>query len=187
VPQQVLRFWTGDDTDASLVIDGQGMLYAVTEYERGNQRSRDLGQIMKLDPSKPDDPLVWSRPARTNASSGVWATPALYRDPVRGQTLIVPTNEGDLMALDAATGDVRWKTKLPGPLWSSPVVIGHTLVQGDCAGTMHAFDLSAVTDGSPPPQLWSLYLGGCIESTPAVWDGQIFVGTRQGKFFAIGG
>ena len=28
-------------------------------------------------------------------------------------------------------------------------------------------------------------LGGCIESTPAVWDGRIFVGTRAGRFFAL--
>jgi hypothetical protein len=35
-------------------------------------------------------------------------------------------------------------------------------------------------EGHPrrPPELWSLNLGGCIESTPAIWRGSIYVGTR---------
>jgi len=37
-----------------------------------------------------------------------------------------------------------------------------------------------------PPLLWQVELGGCIESTPAVWDGRIYVGTRAGRFFALG-
>jgi outer membrane protein assembly factor BamB len=28
-------------------------------------------------------------------------------------------------------------------------------------------------------------LGGCIEATPAVWNGRIYVGTRAGRFFAL--
>ena len=34
------RFWTGDDTDASVVIDEQGMLYVGSEYERAQPRAR---------------------------------------------------------------------------------------------------------------------------------------------------
>ncbi|MDH4076710.1 MAG: PQQ-like beta-propeller repeat protein [Acidimicrobiia bacterium] len=185
-PTRVLRFWTGDDTDASLVVDGEGMLYAVSEYERGNARSQEVGQIMKLDPSRPDDPLVWSMQARAGLESGVWATPALYTEPGgRGTTLIVPTNEGSVLALDTATGAERWRLALQGPLWSSPVVVDGTLIQGDCAGSLHAFDLAGRPVGSVPAEQWSAYLGGCIESTPAVWDGQIFVGTRMGRFFAL--
>lgn len=185
-PTRTLRFWTGDDTDASLVVDGDGMLYAVSEYERGNARSQEVGQIMKLDPSKPDDPLVWSLQAHAGLESGVWATPALYTEPGGvGTTLIVPTNEGSVLALDTATGAERWRLTLQGPLWSSPVVVDGTLIQGDCAGSLHAFDLAGRAAGSAPAERWSAYLGGCIESTPAVWDGQIFVGTRAGRFFAL--
>ncbi len=101
--------------------------------------------------------------------------------------MIVPTNEGAVLALDTATGAERWRLALQGPLWSSPVVVDGTLIQGDCAGSLHAFDLAGRPPGagSPPVEEWSAYLGGCIESTPAVWDGQIFVGTRVGRFFAL--
>ena len=122
---------------------------------------------------------TWSPTTIRSASSGVWATPALHRDLV-----IVATNEGEVIGLDRATGDDRWRLDLDGPLWSSPVVVDGTLLQGDCGGSLRAFELG---DGSAPPtERWSIDLGGCLESTPAVWDGQIFVGSRSGRFYAIG-
>ncbi len=178
-PERVFRFWTGDDTDATIVIDNEGMLYVGSEYERGNSRSKELGQIMKLDPSKPDDPLVWGREARNGIDTGVWATPALHEDLV-----IVATDDGRVLGLDRADGSERWVLRLPGPLWQSPVIVDDVLIQGDCNGTLHSFDMSDIT--APPMPLWEVELGGCIESTPAVLNGQIFVGTRSGKFFAIG-
>ena len=56
VPERVFHFWAGDDVDGSLVIDAEGMIYAGIEYQRGTARSREVGQIIKLDPTKPDDP-----------------------------------------------------------------------------------------------------------------------------------
>ena len=178
-PTRVFRFWTGDDTDASIVIDGEGMLYVGSEYERGNARSQELGQILKLDPSKPADPLVWSREANSGLDTGIWATPALHADLV-----IVATDDGRVLGLDQTTGDERWVLRLPGPLWQSPVVVDDVLIQGDCQGGLHAFDVSDTT--IEPPKLWDLQLEGCIESTPAVWDGQLFVGSRTGTFYAVG-
>jgi PQQ-like domain len=37
-----------------------------------------------------------------------------------------------------------------------------------------------------PREIWTVTLEGCIESTPAVWKGRIFVGTRAGRFYAMG-
>jgi len=36
-----------------------------------------------------------------------------------------------------------------------------------------------------PRKLWQMHLGGCIESTPAIWNGWIYVGTRAGYEFGI--
>ena len=184
-PERVFRYWTGDDTDATIIVDDEGMLYVASEFERGNSRARDLGQVFKLDPSNPDDPLVWSREAAERLGGGVWATPAVYED-----LLLVATDGGRVLAFDRETGDTRWTIDLAGPLWSSPVVVDDTLIQGDCDGRLHAFDLAEAADGDAPDiepaRLWSLDIGGCIESTPAVWDGQIYVGTRSGRFHAIG-
>jgi outer membrane protein assembly factor BamB len=178
-PTRTFRFWTGDDTDATIVVDAEGMLYVASEYERGTARSAEVGQIMKLDPTNPDAPLVWSVPDPDGLSNGVWATPAIH-----GDTLYVPTNGGTFYALDRATGATRWTLDLPGPTWQSPVVVDDVLIQGDCSGVLHGYDVS--DPNVPPPEIWSVELGGCIESTPAVWRGRIFVGTRGGQVFAIG-
>lgn len=176
-PWQVFRYYAGDDIDASLVADSDGNLYVGVEYEQGTERSQELGQILKLDPSNPDDPLVWGVDARSGPDSGVWATPALWDDLV-----IVATDDGRVLGLDAATGAEQWTLNLPGPLWSSPVVVDDVLIQPDCGGNLNAFDL---TPGAAPTPKWSVALGGCIESTPAVWDGWIYVGSRDGSFYAI--
>ena len=72
----------------------------------------------------------------------------------------------------------------PGPTWGSPVVVDGVLLEGDCLGVLHAFDVR--DQRSRPRPLWSIRLGGCIESTPAVWRGRVYVGTRGGALYAIG-
>ena len=59
-----IRFWDGDETDASIVIDEEGFLY-VGRHASFNVRSwpqkrgYQVGSLMKLDPTDPDDPVVW--------------------------------------------------------------------------------------------------------------------------------
>ena len=178
-PTRVFRFWTGDDTDASIVIDAEGFLYVASEFERGNARSREVGQLLKLDPRNPANPVVWSVANQDYRPGAFWATPALHEGVV-----IVPDDAGFVRGWDMATGAELWEFRLPGPTWQSPVVVDDVLIQGDCEGVLHAYDLA--DPRVLPPELWQVTLGGCIESTPAVWHGRIFVGTRAGRFFAIG-
>jgi hypothetical protein len=180
--ERVFRFWTGDDTDATVVIDEGGYLYVASELERFTDRSRQVGQLMKLDPRRPKHPVVWSfhiLEVAADGAGGAWATPALS-----GRMIYVATNHGDLIGLERATGKERWRIHLAGPTWSSPVVVDDVLLQGDCGGTLHAFDVSKPL--IEPPELWSLSLGSCIESTPSVLEGRIWVGTRGGAVYAIG-
>jgi outer membrane protein assembly factor BamB len=180
--RRVFRFWTGEDTDASVVVDEDGNLYVASELERFTARSQEVGQLMKLDPSRPKDPLVWSFPVTERGSEGaggLWATPAIH-----GDMLYAATNYGDLIGIERDTGRERWRVHLPGPTWSSPVPIDDVLLQGDCGGTLHAFDISKPL--REPPELWALSLGSCIESTPSVLDGMIWVGTRGGGLYGIG-
>ncbi|RMH75203.1 MAG: hypothetical protein D6683_11675 [Actinomyces sp.] len=178
-PTRVFRYWVGDDVDASIVVDDEGMLYVGAEYERGTERSREVGQIVKLDPSRPDDPRVWGVDARPRLDSGVWATLGLVDDLV-----IAPTDTGEVFGVDRFTGEVRWTKKLPGPTWSSPVIVDGIWIQGDCAGFLRGFDVSDTS--VEPVEVWKVELGGCIESTPAVWRGHIVVGTRAGFVYGLG-
>jgi len=178
-PSRTFRYWLGDDSDASIVIDADGFLYAGVEHERGTARSEEVGQLLKLDPTKPDAPVVWSVHDEGSSESGTWSTAAVVDDLV-----IWPTRPGTVFGIDRTTGAVRWEIELPAPLMGSPVVVDGVWLQGDCNGVLHAYDVSDTT--RTPPELWSVELGGCIESTPAVWNGRIYVGTRAGYVYSLG-
>src|SRR5207247_1405473 len=72
----------------------------------------------------------------------------------------------------------------PGPTWMSPVPVDGQILVGDCSGVLHDFDISS--PHRRPTELWRVQLSGCVESTPAVWDDRIYVGTRGGAIYGIG-
>ncbi len=180
----VFDYWTGDDTDATITIDEEGMLYVAIELQRFLPRAEEVGQLVKLDPYTDGDPLQWSvdvPPASSGDDGGIWATPALH-----GDVLYVPTHPGELLGVDTATGEVFHREHIGWHEWGSPAVVDDTLVVPLCQeGGLRGYDVS---DPRDPVEEWTVTLdtGACIESTPAVWDGRIYVGTRDGYFYAFG-
>lgn len=194
-------WWMGDDIDSTITIDAEGYLYVVAhaDHEKTNntaaRRVREVGQLVKLDtsvevgdPMTSIAPIVWSVdiPAARGQDTGVWATPALHPDGV----LYVPTDSGNLLAVDTATGDVVWEDDVGVNAWSSPAVVdGALVIAVDCFSAetsgLRAYDL---TDPRAPTMMWQrpLATSGCIESTPAVWNGNIYVGSRDGFMYAFG-
>jgi outer membrane protein assembly factor BamB len=123
---------------------------------------------------------VWTADlSRQGPGGGILSTPALYN----GVVYVMDAGRG-LLAVDQKTGKLLYELHLVAGSWSSPVPINHQLLVGDCSGVLHSFDISAPR--TPPEELWRLQLPGCIESTPAVWKGTIWVGTRSGAMFGIG-
>lgn len=193
-------FWMGDDIDSTITIDKEGFVYVVAhaDHEKTNntaaRRVREVGQLVKLDTSIPVgdpltsiSPIVWQAeiPAARGQDTGVWATPALHPDGL----IFVPTDSGSLLAIDTDNGLTVWEDDIGVNAWSSPAIVDDMLVIAvDCfsdASGIRAYDL---TDPLSPEQLWNrpLATGGCIESTPAVWDGNIYVGSRDGFMYAFG-
>jgi outer membrane protein assembly factor BamB len=136
---------------------------------------------MKLDPSRPDDPLVWSIDAREigfEGAGGSWSTPALY-----GDVVFFSTAAGRVLEVDRATGTVLHELQVGAPSIASPVVVDGVLILGDCLGDLYAWDVS--DPSISPPLLWKMRFEGCIESTPAVWKGWLYLGTREGYLYGI--
>ncbi|HRK09071.1 MAG TPA: PQQ-binding-like beta-propeller repeat protein [Pseudobdellovibrionaceae bacterium] len=188
----VFTYWVGDDVDATPVIDERGHLYIAVEYEleqgraqrASRQRIEEVGQLIKLDPHNTRDPKIWSiaiPPRGGDGKGGIWSTPAL--DLKRNQ-IIVTTHPGDLIILDRDTGREKHRQRLGFHEWSSPIVIGDDLLLGRCQKTgLEMWDLAS----SSLTSLWSTRSPtGCVESTPAVWRGRIYVGSRDGYFYAFG-
>jgi len=193
-------WWIGDDTDATISIDAEGFIYVVAhaDHEKDNntaaRRVREVGQLVKLDTSiEVGDPLtsvapiVWKVdiPAARGQDTGAWATPALHPDGV----IFVATDNGDLLAVDTDTGEIVWEDTIGVNAWSSPVIVDDTLVIAvNCFAKdsgLRAYDL---TDPRSPVEIWTKTPAsdGCIESTPAVWNGNIYVGSRDGFMYAFG-
>jgi hypothetical protein len=179
--ERVFRFWTGDDTDATIAIDDAGDLYVAAEYQRFRERARATGQLLKLDPDREGDPVVWSLDAPEigfEGAGGSWSTPAPW-----GNHVYFTTAAGRVLSVDARSGEVDWEAQIAAPAIGSPVVVDGVLMQGDCSGNLHAWSLHDPT--GPPSHRWSIDLGECLESTPAAWEGWLYVGTREGYFFGI--
>ena len=180
----VFDYYTGGDIDATPVIDEEGFLYIAIEHEpsqmgaQERERNREVGQLVKLDPTALE-PRVWGIDLTDgDADSGIWATPALHAG-----YLYVNTHNGDLIAVDTINGEVVWSDPVGWHSWSSPVVMEETLLVATCLGDIRAYDLA---DPGSPVLRWSLDLGGaCLEATPAVWEGTIYIGSRDGFIRAI--
>ena len=180
----VFDFWMGDDVDASIVVDGQGMLYVASEIDLATSRGSEVGQLVKLDPSQSENPIVWSIavPNANGVAGGIWATPALSAG-----ILYAPTNTGELLAVDTENGSILWTDDIGLHAWSSPVVVDGTLVVAIDCEVDSGFRAYDITSPHSPLQIWeSRVTNGCIESTPAVWNGRMYVGSRDGYFYSLG-
>jgi outer membrane protein assembly factor BamB len=178
----VLDYWMGDDVDASIVVDEEGMIYVAAEYERYLDRAKSVGQLVKLDPYNPDDPYVWGMYSTTDspAKGGMWSTPALGRD-----AIYCVTNRGFLIAVDRDTGEEKWVFEVGQGSWSSPVIVDDRLIVASNDGLVRSFNIAA--NEFQPVLMWTFPVGGGhIEATPAVWNGMIYIGSRDGYMYAIG-
>ena len=126
--------------------------------------------------SKPDVPMY---DLDFFVDDGVWTTPVVV-----GDVTLWTTKPGYIYALDRYTGEFLWKQKIGGPALSSPVLVDGVLVQASGKGVIYGFDFSSPR--TQPTELWSVQLEGNIESTPVVWNGRIYVGTRAGFVYCIG-
>jgi outer membrane protein assembly factor BamB len=176
----VFDYWVGDDVDASIIIDEDGFLYISAEYERYTQTAQSLGQLIKLDPSRPGDPYVWGMYSLVDppAKGGLWSTPALGEG-----VLYAVTHKGFLVVVDQETGEELWIDEVGFGSWSSPAVVDEELILATNEGMLRFYD---VENPREPVLRTELRVGdNVIEATPAVWDGFIYVGSRDGYMYAI--
>jgi len=110
---------------------------------------------------------------------------------VAGQVLL-GGGDGVLRSADLATGRVRWTARTAGRIRSSPAIANGTVVTGDADGVVYAFDLAS---GAPrwTYETYGHTLGSdtfgydrrTIQSSPAILDGVVYVGARDGFVYAL--
>ncbi len=115
---------------------------------------------------------------RTETGGQISASPTM----VDG-ILYVGNNNGVLFALDAETGTVVWRAKVPNPLMSAPLIYGDLVIVGEGDPTSRTSSPSEpVMVGQGPSALiaferdsgtmrWQTSLSGSAMPTPAIVDG----------------
>ena len=176
------RFHAGRAISSSPAVAG-GLVYAgsrdgayfALDVATGAQRWRvETG---------PDAPLAWG----FESGDLYTASPA-----VAGGLALLGGSDGRVWAVDAVSGSVRWQFRTEGRVRSSPAVAGGRVYVGSMDGTLYALELAGGrlvwrfdTEGHALESGKFGFDRRTIQSSPAVADGKVFVGSRDGHLYAV--
>ncbi len=94
--------------------------------------------------------------------------------------VFLTTHSGSVCALDAVSGEPRWRFTARGPVLHSPAVAEGRVVVGSTDGFLYALD---ATTGKPA---WAVEAGeGGFSASPVIAGGSVVLGTRAGDFLAV--
>ncbi len=188
---------TGDDTDATTVIEetDEGVfLYTANQVDKrgdgGKNKYADCN-IRKFNALTGE--VIWQKDYQCvynyYINGGALGTPVLGKDDISNMVIFNiaftgSNTDGTMVALDKKTGQEIWKKKLAAYSWCSPVDFkssdGKTyMVYSDYAGLMH------LVDPMTGNILDSISLGLNVESSPAIYNDTIVVGSYAQKIFGI--
>jgi eukaryotic-like serine/threonine-protein kinase len=116
--------------------------------------------------------VLWSY----DAGETVESTPA-----IADGVVYIGGGDGELIALDLASGAVRWRYKTAENLIgeSSPAVANGTVYVGDLGGILHAVNAA---DGRGR---WTFKTGTEIKSSPTVAGDVVLIGSYDGHLYAL--
>ncbi|MHB8062560.1 MAG: outer membrane protein assembly factor BamB family protein [Ruminiclostridium sp.] len=188
---------TGDDTDSTTVIEdtSEGVfLYTSNEIDkRGNNGKNKYADCNIRKFNALTGELIWQKDYQCvynyYINGGALGTPIVGKDDISNMMIFNiaftgSNTDGTMVALDKKTGKEIWKKKLASYSWCSPVDFKSTdgktyMVYNDYSGYMHLLDpMTGKT-------LDSISLGLNVESSPAIYNDTIVVGSYARKIFGI--
>lgn len=76
-------------------------------------------------------------------------------------------------------GNLQWKFKTGGKVFSSPAVVGDIAYIGSEDKSLYAVDIRT------GKQLWKFKTGGAVHSSPAVFNKIVYFGSYDGNYYAV--
>lgn len=146
---------------------------------------------------EPAEPTVTAHPGdtlgfdaqRTNAVDGEISDALAWSDgrsarfdfaPVADdEVMVLGERDGEVSAMDHATGEMRWRVRLSGPIVAPPTMAGDRVLVADAEKRLWALSLE---DGSAR---WVRELGDMVTAAPLVAAGQVVVASDDGLVTAL--
>lgn len=130
-------------------------------------------RVFAIDPQTEE--LVWST---EDLGGAIVGSPVL-----EDGRLFIGTFAQQVLALDAATGEVIDRYDTNGWVWSAPALVDGRLYFGDLQGYVYALDaadLSEIWVVNPEEELKP-----AVAETPLVMNGSVYFATESGNFYAL--
>ena len=108
------------------------------------------------------------------------------------RTIVIGAGDGNVYALDLTTGRERWRVKTGGKVRATPSVKDGVAVVGSWDGRVYAIDMATGTTrwvhhtvGDTLDLKREGYDRRAIQSTAAIAEGNVFLGSRDDGFYAL--
>jgi outer membrane protein assembly factor BamB len=161
------RLWkhSGTPTRATMPVDGERVYYAAE------------GRVYALDKRTGERRWAWYPKAPAIRATGERETVC---SPALAEGLVVQGwDNGEVVAIAAVDGALRWSAGTGAPVMASPAVAGGIVHTANDDGVVLALRLS---DGA---ELWRLPLPAAVRAAPWPRDGVLYVGCDDGTVRAL--
>ncbi|MDD4670824.1 MAG: PQQ-binding-like beta-propeller repeat protein, partial [Bacteroidales bacterium] len=113
---------------------------------------------------------IWQ--SQDESDIGCGATPA-------GKYVVYANTQGVIKALNAKTGELKWKFATDGKIFSTPAVSGNRVITGSTDGYVYCLNLK---NGK---LLWKYKCDKSVLASAAIFRGKAYIGASDGIFRAI--
>jgi outer membrane protein assembly factor BamB len=98
---------------------------------------------------------------------------------VSGDLLYFGCTDGNVYALDVATGVEKWRFATGGEIWSTPVLDNNLLIIGAFNKTVFAIDTASGTEK------WRFSTGSTNVAPPLILNGTVYLGSLDRNLYAL--
>jgi outer membrane protein assembly factor BamB len=115
----------------------------------------------------------------------------LSRPAIRSNLVYFGSNDGNVYALEAASGTMVWSFTTGGAVKGSPVfhrddgTMRELLIIGSADKTLYALDLSPRLAPGRSRKVWEFKTGGEVSSTACVSGDSVYVTSTDGKLYCL--
>ncbi|MDP6822512.1 MAG: PQQ-binding-like beta-propeller repeat protein [Dehalococcoidia bacterium] len=189
--QELWRFERQTQVVGAVAVAGDTVLFGTAqiddEFDNDPGIAGAAGYLYAIDTSTALAPTVLWRVATADA---VWGTPVIFDDVAYFGDLGGVFHAVSLGGSNGDAGSEIWTFKAGGAIVAEPLIADGKVYFGDFSDNFYALDIAAreaAGPGSHPLSAgeWSFDSDGWFWATPLIHDNVLYVGTLNGKFYAL--